>query len=69
MDEPRDYHTKSSYTKKDKYHMVSLTHGIQKKKIQMNYLQNRKRPTDIDNKFMVTQGERGWRRDKLGVWD
>ena len=25
--------------------------------------------TDIANKFMVTKGERGWGRNKLGVWD
>ena len=25
--------------------------------------------TDIENKFRITKGERGWRRDKLGVWD
>ena len=32
----------------------------------MNYLQNRSRPTEFENKLMVTKGER-W--DKLGVWD
>ena len=31
------------------------------------YTQNRNRPTDIKNKFMVTKGEKG--HDKLGVWD
>ena len=29
------------------------------------YFQNRKRLTDIKNKLMITQGERGWRKDKL----
>ena len=24
---------------------------------------------DIENKLMVTKGERGWGRDKVGVWD
>ena len=33
----------------------------------MNHLQNRKRVTDIENKLMVTKGERR-QRDKLGVW-
>ena len=33
------------------------------------YLWNRSRLKDIENKLMVTNGERGWGRDKLGVWD
>ena len=37
-----------------------------KKMIQMN-LFTKHRPTDIENKFMVTKGEGG--RDKLGGWD
>ena len=34
-------------------------------------LQNRKRPTDIENKLIVTKGQRrGWGGGhKLGVWD
>ena len=36
--------------------------------MQMTYLQNRKKLTDIENKLMVTKGEGGG-RDKLGVWD
>ena len=28
MDGPRDYHTKWSQKEKDKYHMISFTHGI-----------------------------------------
>jgi len=31
------------------------------------YSQHRNRITDIENKLIVTKGERG--RDKLGVWD
>ena len=31
VDGPRDYHTKWSQTEKDKYHMISLICGIQKK--------------------------------------
>ena len=27
-----------------------------------------KTETDIENKIMVTKGEMGWERDKLGVW-
>ena len=33
------------------------------------YMQNRNKLTDIEGKFTVTKGERGERRDKLGVWD
>ena len=36
--------------------MISLTRGILKKMIQRTYLQNRL--TDIENKLMVTKGER-----------
>ena len=35
------------------------------------YIQNRKRLTDIEDKLMVTKGERdgGQWENKLGVWD
>ena len=36
-----------------------------KKMIQMNFLQNSSKPTDIEKK-LATKGERG--RGKLGVW-
>ena len=42
-----------SQTEKEKYHMTSLTCGIQKEMIQMNILQNRKRLTDLENELMV----------------
>ena len=42
-----------SQTEKEKYHMTSLTSGIQKEMIQMNILQNRKRLTDLENELMV----------------
>ena len=31
------------------------------------YIQNKQ--TQIENKLMVTKGEREGRRDKLGIWD
>ena len=31
------------------------------------YLRNRNRLTNIEKKFMVTKGERGWGRSKSGV--
>ena len=33
------------------------------------YMQNRNRLTDIENKLLVTKGEREGGRGKLGVWD
>ena len=44
--------------KKDKYHLISLVCGIQKKWYKCTYLQNRNRVTDVENKPMVTKGER-----------
>ena len=32
-------------------------------------MQNGKRLTDIENKLVVTKGEREWGREKLGLWD
>lgn len=32
-------------------------------------MQNRNRLIDIENKFMVTKGERKGEKDKLQVWD
>ena len=39
-----------------------------KKKYRSTYFQNRNRPMNRDNKFMVTKGEM-CRGCKLGVWD
>ena len=48
---------------------VSLVCGIESM-TQMNLFTKQKQtPTHIENKLMVTKGERGWGRDKLGVWD
>ena len=41
---------------KDKFYMISLICGIKKRK--GIYIQNRNRVTDIENKLMVTKGER-----------
>ena len=46
--------------------MLSTKEVTNKKRYQWTYLQDRNRPTDTENKCMVTKGER---RDKLGVWD
>ena len=56
-----------SQKEKDKYHMISLISGIQNM-IQMNLFTKQKQLTDVE-KLMITKGEKGWGRDKLGVWD
>ena len=48
--------------------MISLIYGIYKI-IQMNLFTKKTRLADIENKHMASKGERGWGRDKLGVWD
>ena len=35
----------------------------------MNKLTKQKQLTDTENKFMITKRERGWEKDKSGVWD
>ena len=57
MNGPRYYHTKWSKLEKDKYHIAYMCNL--KKKYKWTYIQNRNRPIDIENKFMVTKGERG----------
>ena len=42
-----------SHKEKDKYHMISLKHGINMG--QINHLQNRGRFTDIEIRFVVTK--------------
>ena len=49
---------KWSKTEKDKYHDITYMWNL-KKWYKWTYLQNRTRITDIENKFMVTKGERG----------
>ena len=58
MDGPRDCHTEWSKSEKNKYHDIVYMWNL-KKCHKWTYLQNRNRLTDIDNKLMVTKGERG----------
>ena len=37
--------------------------------IQMNKLTKQKQLTDTEKKFMITKRDRGWGKDKSGVWD
>ena len=42
---------------------------VESKNIIQMYVQNRNRLTDIENKLVITKGEREWGREKLRVWD
>ena len=53
-----------SQTEKDKYHMISLVSGTLKI-YKWTYLQNRNRPTDIENKHDYES--RGGIHEKLGI--
>ena len=57
-----------SQTEKDKYHDNHF-YVESKKWYKWTYLQNRNRLTDLENKLMVTKGEKVGGRDKLGGWD
>ena len=56
-----------SQTEKDKYHMISLICGILKKATN-ELVYKTEIESDVENKLMVTKGEKR-KRDKLGDWD
>ena len=60
MDGPRDYHTK--WSKPDREQQIRCyclyVESKKKKWYKWTYIQNRNRPTDIENKLMLTKGER-----------
>ena len=58
MNGPRDCHTEWSKSDKDKY-MILLICSILKKVYKWAYLQNRNKVADVENKLIVTKGERG----------
>ena len=47
-----------SKSERDKYYVASLIHGILKKWYKLTYLQNQNRLIDLENKHMVTKGEK-----------
>ena len=60
MDGPRDYHTKWSESDRERQISYDITYMWNLKKwYKWSYLQNRNGLTDIENKLMVTKGERG----------
>ena len=59
MNGPRDYHTKWSKSDRERQILYDITYMWNLKKwYKWTYLQNRNRLTDLENKFMVTKGER-----------
>ena len=66
----RDYHTKWSKSERERQ-ITCDNHLYVESEIwhRWIYLQNRNTLTDIENKLMVTKGERGRGGIKLGVWD
>ena len=62
----RDYHTK--WSKSDRERQLSYHFYVESKKNDTNK-QNRKRLTDIENKFMTTKEDSGAGEINLRVWD
>ena len=58
MDEPGDDHSKWSKSDWERQISHDIDMGILKRWYKWTYLQNRNRLTDLENKFMVTKGER-----------
>ena len=48
-----------SWTKTDRYHMISLIHRLFKKWYKRAYVEKGKEPTDVENELMVTKGKGG----------
>ena len=59
MDGPRDYYTKWCKSERERQISYDITYVCNLKKwYKWIYLQIRNRPTDIENKLMITKGER-----------
>ena len=66
---PRDYHAKWSKSNRERQISYDITYMWNlKKKIQINLFTKQRETHKLENKLIVTKGERGW-RDKLGGWD
>ena len=60
IDGPRDYHTKWSKSDRDRQISYDITYmwNLKKRWYKWTYLQNRNKPTDIENKLMDTNEQR-----------
>ena len=58
-DSPGDSHTKWSKSNRERQtsYIAYMWNLKKKKRYKWTYLQNRGRPTDIEHKFLVTEGE------------
>ena len=63
----RDYHAKCSQTEKEKYHMISTDNVESKKKKKLIYKTEKNSQTQ--RKLMVTKGDEGTGKDKVGFGD
>ena len=69
MDGPGNHHTKWSKPDRERQMSYDIAYIWNLKKwYKWTYIQDRNRPTDIENRLLVTKEESGW-RDKLGVWN
>ena len=61
MEGPRDYHIKWSKPDRERQISYDITYmwNLKKKWYKWTYIQSRNRPTDIENKLMVTKEEKG----------
>ena len=66
MDGPRDYHTKWTKTDEDKYHKISLIHGILKNGTN-EFIYKTNRLIDVENKLMVTKDKAGGINWECGI--
>ena len=70
MNGPRDNHTKWGKPDKDKIsYGISYMWNLGGKKNTTTYIQNINRPTDTENKLMITEGERWEGGGKLKFGD
>ena len=63
---PRDYHIISNVSQKEKDKYITYMWNL-KIWYKLTYLQNRNRLTDIENKLMITEEERGGYIGNLGL--
>ena len=67
-DGPRGYYTKWNKSERERQILYGIIYLWNPKNNTNEIIYKIERLTDIENKLMITKGERG-RRDKLGVWN
>ena len=69
MDATRDYHIKWSKSETERQIPHDITYIWNLKYDTNELIYETETDSQTENKLMVMKGERGWGRDKLGVWD